>query len=63
MVLTLSGASWARQGAGMIGGAGGNAAQSLADYYIKRAEQYQPVVSLYAGTEVEVVFMEGVSLK
>lgn len=50
-------------GAGMIGGAGGNAAQSLADYYIKRAEQYQPVVSLYAGTEVEVVFMEGVSLK
>ncbi|MDH2328357.1 TraB/VirB10 family protein [Cereibacter sp. SYSU M97828] len=50
-------------GAGMIGGAGSNAASSLADYYIKRAEQYQPVVSLYAGTEVEVVFMEGVSLK
>ena len=50
-------------GAGMVGGAGTNAAQTLADYYIKRAEQYQPVVSLYAGTEVEVVFMEGVSLK
>jgi conjugal transfer pilus assembly protein TraB len=50
-------------GAGMAGGAGTNAAQTLADYYIKRAEQYQPVVSLYAGTEVEVVFMEGVSLK
>ncbi|MEH6772838.1 MAG: TraB/VirB10 family protein [Cereibacter changlensis] len=50
-------------GAGMVGGAGSNAAQTLADYYIKRAEQYQPVVSLYAGTEVEVVFMEGVSLK
>lgn len=50
-------------GAGMVGGAAGNAADRLAEYYIKRAEQYQPVVSLYAGTEVEVVFMEGVSLK
>lgn len=50
-------------GAGMVGGAAGNAADRLAEYYIKRAEQYQPVVSLYAGTEVEIVFMEGVSLK
>ncbi|MEY3109543.1 MAG: putative conjugative transfer factor, TraB [Verrucomicrobiota bacterium] len=50
-------------GAGMVGGGAGNAADRLAEYYIKRAEQYQPVVSLYAGTEVEVVFMEGVSLK
>ncbi|MFC3058413.1 TraB/VirB10 family protein [Paenirhodobacter populi] len=50
-------------GGGMIGGGAENAAERLADYYIKRAEQYQPVVSLYAGTEVEVVFMEGVSLK
>lgn len=50
-------------GTGMVGGAAGNAADRLAEYYIKRAEQYQPVVSLYAGTEVEVVFMEGVSLK
>ena len=50
-------------GTGMLGGAAGNAADRLAEYYIKRAEQYQPVVSLYAGTEVEVVFMEGVSLK
>ncbi|WP_253944290.1 TraB/VirB10 family protein [Pseudogemmobacter hezensis] len=50
-------------GTGMLGGAAGNAADRLAEYYIDRAEQYQPVVSLYAGTEVEVVFMEGVSLK
>jgi conjugal transfer pilus assembly protein TraB len=34
----------------------------LADYYIKRAEQYQPVISLPAGIEIEVVFLEGVSL-
>jgi conjugal transfer pilus assembly protein TraB len=38
-----------------IGGAG----KTLSDYYIKRAEQYQPVVSLKGGTEVEVVFLEG----
>lgn len=50
-------------GVGVAGGAAGNAADMLAEYYIKRAEQYQPVVSLYAGTDVEVIFMEGVSLK
>jgi len=36
------------------------AADTLADYYISRAEQYQPVVSLYGGTRVEIVFLEGV---
>ncbi|WP_226554728.1 TraB/VirB10 family protein [Celeribacter naphthalenivorans] len=48
---------------GIIGGGTGNAANTLAEYYIQRAEQYQPVVSLYAGTDVEVVFMEGVALQ
>ena len=38
-----------------IGTAGG----ALADYYIERAEQYQPVISLKGGTSVEVVFLEG----
>ena len=47
-----------------VGASGlGQAASSLSEYYINRAEQYQPVVSLYAGTEVDVVFLEGVSLK
>lgn len=40
-----------------------NAASSLSEYYINRAEQYQPVVTMNAGTTVEVVFLEGVSLK
>ena len=40
----------------------GAAGQKLADYYIERAEQYQPVVSLKGGTTVEVVFLEGVWL-
>lgn len=39
------------------------AASTLSEYYINRAEQYQPVISLHAGTEVELVFMEGVSLE
>ncbi|MBL4559022.1 MAG: hypothetical protein JKP98_23985 [Rhodobacteraceae bacterium] len=37
-------------GAGMIGGGLGEAASALSAYYIDRAEQYQPVVSLYGGT-------------
>lgn len=35
----------------------------LSDYFIKRAEQYQPVISINEGTEVHVVFQEGFSLK
>jgi conjugal transfer pilus assembly protein TraB len=46
-------------------GAGGvqEAATTLSEYYISRAEQYQPVISLYGGTKVELVFLEGISLK
>ena len=40
-----------------------NAASTLSEYYINRAEQYQPVVSLYAGTKVEIVFLEGVKVR
>lgn len=49
-------------GAGTLVGGAEEAASTLADYYIKRAEQYQPVVSLYGGTKVELVFLEGVEL-
>ena len=47
---------------GTLSGGVSSAADTLADYYISRAEQYQPVVSLYGGTKVEVVFIEGVEL-
>jgi len=55
----------ALQGAGIGAVTGGlqSAADKLSSYYIERAEQYQPVVSLYGGTTVEVVFMEGISLE
>lgn len=46
-------------------GVGGveEAATTLSEYFINRAEQYQPVVSLYGNTKVEIVFTNGVSLK
>lgn len=39
-----------------------NASNTVADYLINRAEQYQPVVSIASGKEVELVFMSGTYL-
>ncbi len=36
-----------------------NASAMLADYYIKRAEQYQPVIEMPTGMDVELVFLAG----
>jgi conjugal transfer pilus assembly protein TraB len=36
-----------------------NAAEKLAEYNIKRAEQYHPVIQLSAGTLVDIVFLKG----
>ena len=46
-----------------IGGGSSKAAQTLSDYYIKRAEQYHPVIPIGAGNEVTVVFQDGFQLK
>ncbi len=46
-----------------IGGGASKAAQTLSDYYIKRAEQYHPVIPIGAGNEVTVVFQDGFQLK
>ena len=58
------GAAVANTALGDIGraglGAGASAAgQKVADYMIRRAEQYQPVIQLQAGTKVTLVFLEG----
>ena len=60
-------AAVANTGLGDIGraglGAGARSAGSkVADYLIRRAEQYQPVIQLQAGTRVTVVFIEGARL-
>ena len=58
------GAAVANTGLGDIGRAGlgagaSSAGQKVADYMIRRAEQYQPVIQLQAGTKVTLVFLEG----
>ncbi len=60
-------AALANTGLGDIGRAGlgagaATAGQKVADYMIRRAEQYQPVIQLHAGTRVTVVFLEGTRL-
>ncbi len=55
-VASLSAADIGRAGAG---GGASQAAKTLSDYYIKRAEQYHPVIPIGAGNEVTVVFQEG----
>ncbi|MDE0524972.1 MAG: TraB/VirB10 family protein [Boseongicola sp.] len=63
-VATGSGATVANTGISDIGRAGlgagaSSAGQKVSDYMIRRAEQYQPVVQLQAGTRVTLVFLEG----
>ncbi len=45
-----------------LGGGAATAGGKVADYLIRRAEQYQPVIQLRAGTPVSVVFIEGARL-
>ena len=42
-----------------LGAGASTAGQKVADYMIRRAEQYQPVIQLQAGTKVTLVFLEG----
>ena len=42
-----------------LGAGASSAGQKVADYMIRRAEQYQPVIQLRAGTRVTLVFLEG----
>lgn len=46
-----------------LGGGVSAAAKSLSDYYIKRAEQYHPVIPIGAGNEVTLVFQDGFQLQ
>ncbi|MCY3605647.1 MAG: TraB/VirB10 family protein [Gammaproteobacteria bacterium] len=45
-----------------IGAGASSAGRRVSDYLIRRAEQYQPVIQLQAGTAVTVVFLEGARL-
>jgi conjugal transfer pilus assembly protein TraB len=45
-----------------LGGGASKAADTLSQYWIKRAEQYHPVIDIGAGNAVTVVFQEGFQL-
>lgn len=47
---------------GGLGSGLSSGSNSLAEFFIKRAEQYQPVISVNEGVEVNIVFIEGFSL-
>ncbi|MDE8558877.1 F-type conjugal transfer pilus assembly protein TraB [Pantoea vagans] len=46
-----------------IGGGASKAADTLSQYWIKRAEQYHPVIDIGAGNAVTVVFQQGFRLE
>ncbi|MXY40244.1 MAG: hypothetical protein F4Y62_10650 [Rhodospirillaceae bacterium] len=46
-----------------LGAGASSAGQKVADYMIRRAEQYQPVIQLQAGTKVTLVFLEGARIE
>lgn len=58
----LSGIGSSGGGAGSGVNLGGGAFDKLADYYIKRAEQLQPVIQINAGRVVHIVFTKGSNL-
>ena len=55
--------SLAQIASGSIGAGVSNASSMLADYYIKRAEQYQPVIEMPTGISVEIVFLSGFQVR
>lgn len=46
-----------------LGSGTSQAGKTLSDYFIKRAEQYHPVIPIGAGVDVTVVFQEGFQLE
>jgi conjugal transfer pilus assembly protein TraB len=48
---------------GGLGQGAADAADTVSKYLIERAEQYQPVVEMPTGIEVEIVFLDGVYVR
>lgn len=57
---TMSGGDIIKSG---IGGGAGSAGKMLSEYYIKRAEQYHPIIPIGAGNEVTLIFQDGFQLE
>jgi conjugal transfer pilus assembly protein TraB len=48
---------------GGLGQGAGDAADTVSKYLIERAEQYQPVIEMPTGIDVEIVFLDGVFVR
>ena len=48
---------------GGLGQGVGDAADTVSKYLIERAEQYQPVIEMPTGIDVEIVFLDGVYVR
>ena len=48
---------------GGLGQGGADAADTVSKYLIERAEQYQPVIEMPTGIDVEIVFLDGVHVR
>jgi conjugal transfer pilus assembly protein TraB len=48
---------------GGLGQGAGDAADTVSKYLIERAEQYQPVVEMPTGIDVEIIFLDGVHVR
>ncbi|MDC7812235.1 TraB/VirB10 family protein [Sphingomonas koreensis] len=46
-----------------LGGGAAEAGKDVSKYLIERAEQYQPVIEMPTGVDVEIVFLEGVYVR
>ncbi|MES3097748.1 conjugal transfer protein TraB, partial [Sphingomonas aerolata] len=46
-----------------LGGGAQESGKDLGKYLIERAEQYQPVIEMPTGVDVEIVFLEGVYVR
>ena len=46
-----------------LGGGADQAGKTVSEYLIERAEQYQPVVEMPTGAQVEVVFLDGTFIR
>ena len=46
-----------------LGGGADQAGKTVSQYLIERAEQYQPVIEMPTGIDVEIVFLEGVFIQ
>jgi conjugal transfer pilus assembly protein TraB len=46
-----------------LGGGAAESGKDVSKYLIERAEQYQPVIEMPTGVDVEIVFLEGVYVR